>query len=85
MKIFLQEPIRSAFCNSDEGVKEAYSDLIDSTKKTLDSILKLQEVGNLEKLFIFFSGLFILHELFCCSKCLLMITSVNRHLLRRIR
>ncbi|CAI9278522.1 unnamed protein product [Lactuca saligna] len=38
-----QEPIRSAFCNSDEGVKEAYSDLIDSTKKTLDSILKLQE------------------------------------------
>ncbi|CAH1423469.1 unnamed protein product [Lactuca virosa] len=38
-----QEPIRSAFCNSCEEVKEAYSDLIDSTKKTLDSILKLQE------------------------------------------
>ncbi|KAI3765644.1 hypothetical protein L2E82_15685 [Cichorium intybus] len=38
-----QEPIRSSFCNSDEGVKEAYSDLIDSTKKTIDSILKLQE------------------------------------------
>ncbi|XP_024988234.1 putative uncharacterized protein DDB_G0270496 [Cynara cardunculus var. scolymus] len=38
-----QEPIRSAFCNSGEGVNEAYSDLIDSTKKTLDSILKLQE------------------------------------------
>lgn len=38
-----QEPIRSAFCKSGEGVKEAYSDLIDSTKKTLDSILKLQE------------------------------------------
>ncbi|KAL8188696.1 hypothetical protein R6Q57_029716 [Mikania cordata] len=36
------EPIRSSFCNSSE-VKEAYSDLIDSTKKTLDSILKLQE------------------------------------------
>ncbi|KAI3804061.1 hypothetical protein L1987_32229 [Smallanthus sonchifolius] len=38
-----QEPIRSAFCNSSEGVKEAYSDLIDSTKKTLDSILELQK------------------------------------------
>ncbi|XP_023751285.1 uncharacterized protein LOC111899664 [Lactuca sativa] len=38
-----QEPIRSSFCNSCEEVKEAYSDLIDSTKKTLDSILKLQE------------------------------------------
>ncbi|KAI7744626.1 hypothetical protein M8C21_011366, partial [Ambrosia artemisiifolia] len=38
-----QEPIRSAFCNSGEEVKEAYSDLINSTKKTLDSILKLQE------------------------------------------
>ncbi|KAI3774239.1 hypothetical protein L1987_48786 [Smallanthus sonchifolius] len=38
-----QEPIRSGFCNSSEGVKEAYSDLIDSTKKTLDSILELQE------------------------------------------
>ncbi|KAM0037352.1 putative apoptosis-antagonizing transcription factor, AATF leucine zipper-containing [Helianthus debilis subsp. tardiflorus] len=39
-----QEPVRSAFCNSSEEVKEAYSDLIDSTKKTLDSILKLQEI-----------------------------------------
>ncbi|KAK1424527.1 hypothetical protein QVD17_19857 [Tagetes erecta] len=38
-----QEPIKSDFCNSSEGVKEAYSGLIDSTKKTLDSILKLQE------------------------------------------
>ncbi|XP_076920039.1 uncharacterized protein LOC143581051 [Bidens hawaiensis] len=38
-----QEPVRSSFCNSNEEVKEAYSDLIDSTKKTLDSILKLQE------------------------------------------
>nr|XP_043624233.1 putative uncharacterized protein DDB_G0270496 isoform X2 [Erigeron canadensis] len=38
-----QEPIRSDFCNSDEGVNEAYSGLIDSAKKTLDSILKLQE------------------------------------------
>ncbi|KAJ0668706.1 putative apoptosis-antagonizing transcription factor, AATF leucine zipper-containing [Helianthus annuus] len=38
-----QEPIRSAFCNSSEEVKEAYSDLFDSSKKTLDSILKLQE------------------------------------------
>ncbi|XP_071716413.1 uncharacterized protein [Rutidosis leptorrhynchoides] len=38
-----KEPIRSAFCNSGEGVKEAYADLINSTKKTLDSILKLQE------------------------------------------
>ncbi|KAK9075775.1 hypothetical protein SSX86_004104 [Deinandra increscens subsp. villosa] len=38
-----QEPVRSAFCNCSEEVKEAYSDLVDSTKKTLDSILKLQE------------------------------------------
>ncbi|GJR75783.1 AATF-like protein isoform X2 [Tanacetum coccineum] len=38
-----QEPVRSSFCESGEGVKEAYSDLIDSSKKTLDSILKLQE------------------------------------------
>ncbi|PWA93135.1 apoptosis-antagonizing transcription factor [Artemisia annua] len=38
-----QEPIRTSFCKSGEGVEEAYSDLIDSSKKTLDSILKLQE------------------------------------------
>ncbi|KAI3746212.1 hypothetical protein L6452_08636 [Arctium lappa] len=33
-----QETIRYAFCNSGEVVNEAYSDLIDSTKKTLDSV-----------------------------------------------
>ncbi|KAK7858425.1 protein aatf [Quercus suber] len=38
-----QEPIRSSFCNSDEGVNTAYSDLITSSKNTLDSLLELQE------------------------------------------
>ena len=39
-----QEPVRSSFCDSDEGISEAYSDLITSSKETLDSILELQEV-----------------------------------------
>ncbi|OMO74312.1 hypothetical protein CCACVL1_16836 [Corchorus capsularis] len=38
-----QEPIRSSFCASDEGVSAAYSDLLTSSKKTLDSLLELQE------------------------------------------
>ncbi|KAK9224814.1 hypothetical protein WN943_009852 [Citrus x changshan-huyou] len=38
-----QEPVRSSFCESDEGVSAAYSDLITSSKKTLDSLLELQE------------------------------------------
>ncbi|KAL4600036.1 hypothetical protein ACB092_11G169000 [Castanea dentata] len=38
-----QEPIRSSFCNSDEGVNTAYSDLLTSSKNTLDSLLELQE------------------------------------------
>ncbi|KAK9221250.1 hypothetical protein WN944_009676 [Citrus x changshan-huyou] len=38
-----QEPVRSSFCESDEGVSTAYSDLITSSKKTLDSLLELQE------------------------------------------
>ncbi|KAJ9680597.1 hypothetical protein PVL29_019802 [Vitis rotundifolia] len=38
-----QEPDRSSFCDSDEGVNVAYSDLITSSKKTLDSLLELQE------------------------------------------
>ncbi|KAL4582037.1 hypothetical protein LXL04_006574 [Taraxacum kok-saghyz] len=37
------EPIGSAFCSSGKAVAEAYVDLINSTKKTLDCILKLQE------------------------------------------
>lgn len=41
----LQEPVRSSFCESDEGVSAAYSDLITSSKKTLDSLLELQEVS----------------------------------------
>ncbi|KAJ8748754.1 hypothetical protein K2173_011308 [Erythroxylum novogranatense] len=36
------EPIRSSFCESD-GVSVAYDDLISSSKKTLDSLLELQE------------------------------------------
>lgn len=39
-----QEPIRSSFCDSEDTVKDAYSDLLDSSRKTLDSILELQEV-----------------------------------------
>ncbi|KAK3195159.1 hypothetical protein Dsin_026469 [Dipteronia sinensis] len=38
-----QEPVRASFCVSDEGVGTAYSDLITSSKKTLDSLLELQE------------------------------------------
>ncbi|XP_073140305.1 uncharacterized protein [Henckelia pumila] len=38
-----QEPARSIFCDAGSGVSEAYSDLVDSSKKTLDSILKLQQ------------------------------------------
>ena len=39
-----QEPIRSSFCDSKDRVKDAYSDLLASSRKTLDSILELQEV-----------------------------------------
>ncbi|CAA2947097.1 Apoptosis antagonizing transcription factor transport [Olea europaea subsp. europaea] len=39
-----QEPVRSLFSDSDNGVSEAYSDLITSSKNTLDSILELQQV-----------------------------------------
>lgn len=38
-----QEPVRSSFCDSDNGVGVAYSDLITSSEKTLDSMLELQE------------------------------------------
>nr|XP_009626222.1 putative uncharacterized protein DDB_G0270496 [Nicotiana tomentosiformis] len=39
-----QEPIRSSFCDSKDRVKDAYSDLLASSRKTLDTILELQEV-----------------------------------------
>ncbi|KAK6804335.1 hypothetical protein RDI58_002119 [Solanum bulbocastanum] len=39
-----QEPIRSSFCDSEDTVEDAYSDLLASSRKTLDSILELQEV-----------------------------------------
>ncbi|KAG6628565.1 putative uncharacterized protein DDB_G0270496 [Carya illinoinensis] len=38
-----QEPVRSSFCDSDEDVNVAYSNLITSSKKTLDSLVGLQE------------------------------------------
>ncbi|GFP87762.1 protein bfr2 [Phtheirospermum japonicum] len=38
-----REPVRSLFCDTDSEVSEAYSDLIASSKKTLDSILELQQ------------------------------------------
>lgn len=44
LEIHLQEPVRSSFCASDEGVSAAYADLITSSNKTLDSLLELQEV-----------------------------------------
>ncbi|CAI0378761.1 unnamed protein product, partial [Linum tenue] len=37
------EPVRSAFCNSEEEVRVAYDDLISSSKKTLESLVELQE------------------------------------------
>ncbi|KAJ9171198.1 hypothetical protein P3X46_014593 [Hevea brasiliensis] len=38
-----QEPVRSSFCDSDGGVSTAYTDLIASSEKTLESLLELQE------------------------------------------
>ncbi|PSS35933.1 Protein AATF like [Actinidia chinensis var. chinensis] len=38
-----KEPLKSSFCDSDSGVNDAYSDLITSSKRTLDSLLELQE------------------------------------------
>ncbi|OIW01121.1 hypothetical protein TanjilG_25229 [Lupinus angustifolius] len=38
-----QDPIKSSFCESDETVSVAYSNLVTSSKETLDSILELQE------------------------------------------
>lgn len=38
-----QDPVRSSFCSLDEQVSVAYSDLITSSEKTLDSLLQLQE------------------------------------------
>lgn len=49
----LQEPDRSSFCDSDEGVNVAYSDLITSSKKTLDSLLELQEVWLFKKFIVY--------------------------------
>ncbi|KAK6121558.1 hypothetical protein DH2020_044696 [Rehmannia glutinosa] len=37
------EPIRSLFCDTDSEVSEAYSDLVASSKKTLDCIMELQQ------------------------------------------
>lgn len=60
---YVQEPIKSSFCEADEAVKVAYSDLMTSSKETLDSILELQQVGFLsenlnKKNEIFFSYLY---------------------------
>ncbi|XP_010457201.1 PREDICTED: putative uncharacterized protein DDB_G0270496 isoform X1 [Camelina sativa] len=38
-----QEPVRSSYCSEDENVSAAYTDLVASSKKTLDSLLELQE------------------------------------------
>ena len=57
----LQEPVRSSFCNSDEGVSTAYSDLITSSKNTLDSLLELQEVWLFWNFLIIFMYLIYIH------------------------
>ena len=57
----LQEPVRSSFCNLDEGVNTAYSDLITSSKNTLDSLLELQEVWPFWKFLIIFMYLIYIH------------------------
>lgn len=44
--------MKSLFCNMDESVGEAYSNLITSSKETLDSILELQEVWLLKVLLL---------------------------------
>ncbi|XLS93930.1 hypothetical protein HN51_069938 [Arachis hypogaea] len=36
-----QDPVKSSFCEADENVRVSYSDLIASSKETLDSILEL--------------------------------------------
>lgn len=38
-----QEPIRSSFCEVDEDVSAAYSDLIASSRETIESLVQLQE------------------------------------------
>ncbi|KAK6918638.1 Apoptosis-antagonizing transcription factor, C-terminal [Dillenia turbinata] len=38
-----QDPIRSSFCDLDKDVSVAYSDLVTSGQKTLDSLLELQK------------------------------------------
>ncbi|KAL0387950.1 UNVERIFIED_CONTAM: hypothetical protein Sradi_2676800 [Sesamum radiatum] len=38
-----REPVRSLFCDTDSNISEAYSDLIASSKKALDSMLELQQ------------------------------------------
>ncbi|XP_010546165.1 PREDICTED: putative uncharacterized protein DDB_G0270496 [Tarenaya hassleriana] len=37
------EPVKLSFCSTDGNVSTAYADLITSSKKTLDSLLELQE------------------------------------------
>ncbi|KAF3440088.1 hypothetical protein FNV43_RR18366 [Rhamnella rubrinervis] len=38
-----QEPVRSSFCDSDKDVEVAYSNLVTSSRETLNSLLELQE------------------------------------------
>ncbi|RXH93363.1 hypothetical protein DVH24_013939 [Malus domestica] len=39
----LNEPVRSLFCDSHNSVNAAFSDLVESSKRTLDSLAELQE------------------------------------------
>ncbi|CAL4950825.1 unnamed protein product [Urochloa decumbens] len=38
-----QEPIRTRFCSHDKEIEQAYEDLLNSSKQTLDSMTELQE------------------------------------------
>lgn len=44
----MQEPLRSSFCDLDKEANVAYAHLVDSSEKTLDSLLELQEVYSTE-------------------------------------
>ena len=95
----MQEPLKSSFCDSDSGVNDAYSDLITSSKRTLDSLLELQEVWHLKETsvpimlaFLPFTLVFcairlIIEILYMCQSLWYLFTYYfyfDRHYLRRI-
>ena len=71
-----QETVKSSFCSEDEKVSTAYSELITSSKKTLDSLLELQEVcmrRYVSSFFFFFFFSFLLKIVSCfCNRTLVV-------------